>query len=101
MNLTPNLRGHLEAQITNVADELAYTSHDLDDGLRSGMITTDMLTGIELWDMVVEQLRLDACQLDDLTRHQIIRELIGIGSGQHDREIHSETIEKSQGENSS
>jgi dGTPase len=35
----PELRGHLEAQIANVADELAYTAHDLDDGLRSGMIT--------------------------------------------------------------
>jgi len=30
----PDLRGNLEAQITNVADELAYTAHDLDDGLR-------------------------------------------------------------------
>ncbi len=45
----PHLRGHLEAQITNVADELAYTCHDLDDGLRSGIITPDMLQGIELW----------------------------------------------------
>src|SRR3989304_2557293 len=35
----PELRGNLEAQIANAADELAYTSHDLDDGLRSGMIT--------------------------------------------------------------
>ena len=34
-----HLRGHLEAQITNVADELAYTSHDLDDGLRAGLFT--------------------------------------------------------------
>jgi dGTPase len=31
-------RGHLEAQIANAADELAYTAHDLDDGLRSGLI---------------------------------------------------------------
>ena len=35
----PDLRGHLEAQIANAADEIAYTAHDLDDGLRSGMIT--------------------------------------------------------------
>ena len=32
----PEQRGHLEAQIANAADELAYTAHDLDDGLRSG-----------------------------------------------------------------
>ena len=73
-----HLRGHLEAQITNVADELAYTSHDLDDGLRSGMITTDMLADIDLWQMVVDQSRLPSCQLDDLSRHQVIRELIGL-----------------------
>src|SRR5262245_4179861 len=35
----PSLRGNLETQIANVADELAYTTHDLDDGLRSGMMT--------------------------------------------------------------
>lgn len=73
-----HLRGHLEAQITNVADELAYTSHDLDDGLRSGMITTDMLGEIDLWNMVADNQKVNACQLDDLTRHGIIRELIGL-----------------------
>jgi dGTPase len=35
----PELTCSLEGQIANVADELAYTAHDLDDGLRSGMIT--------------------------------------------------------------
>ena len=74
----PHLRGHLEAQITNVADELAYTSHDLDDGLRSGMITTDQLAGIELWDIARQGINLPSCQLDDLTRHQVIRELVGL-----------------------
>ncbi len=78
LDFDPDLRGHLEAQITNVADELAYTSHDLDDGLRSGMITPDMLKGIELWQMVSEKYRGDQCGLDDLTRHLIIRELTGL-----------------------
>src|SRR5262249_33778620 len=35
-DFSPELRGNLETQIANVADELAYTTHDLDDGLRSG-----------------------------------------------------------------
>ncbi len=78
LDFDAHLRGHLEAQITNVADELAYTSHDLDDGLRSGMITTDMLADIDLWNMVADRLELNSCQLDDLTRHEIIRELIGL-----------------------
>ncbi|MCX6054926.1 MAG: deoxyguanosinetriphosphate triphosphohydrolase [Chloroflexi bacterium] len=78
LDFDPSLRGSLEAQITNVADELAYTFHDLDDGLRSGMITTEMLRGIELWDSVVENFGGENCKLTDLTRHQIIRELIGL-----------------------
>jgi dGTPase len=36
-----NLRPTLEAQITNLADEIAYNNHDVDDGLRSGLITLD------------------------------------------------------------
>jgi len=74
----PALRGHLEAQITNVADELAYTSHDLDDGLRSGIITPDMLNGIEIWEMVAGKHLKNSCELDDLTRHMIIRDLTGL-----------------------
>ena len=31
----------LEAQISNIADEIAYNHHDLDDGLRSGLITIE------------------------------------------------------------
>ncbi len=33
----------LEAQLTNLADEIAYNSHDIDDGLRSGLITIEQL----------------------------------------------------------
>jgi dGTPase len=74
----PDLRGHIEAQIANVADELTYTAHDLDDGLRSGMITTDMLSGIALWEIVAESVGWKNGPLDDMTRHQIVRRLIGM-----------------------
>jgi dGTPase len=74
----PELRGHLEAQIANAADELAYTSHDLDDGLRSGMITPQMLGGIALWEILVESVGPHASPLDDIYRHRLIRRLIGI-----------------------
>lgn len=77
-DFNPELRGSLEAQITNVADELAYTAHDLDDGLRSGMIEPAMLSGMALWEMITEGLGLEWRSLDDLSRHEIIRELIGI-----------------------
>jgi dGTPase len=74
----PDLRGHLEAQIANAADELAYTAHDLDDGLRSGMITPKMLEGITLWEIMVESVGWRGSQLDDLARHRLIRRLIGL-----------------------
>jgi len=74
----PDLHGDLEAQITNAADELAYTAHDLDDGLRSGMITTDMLAGITLWEILVESTGWRGNVLDDLSRHRLIRRLIGL-----------------------
>lgn len=40
----------LEAQIVNLADQLAYINHDLDDGLSSGILNQDELTAdVELW----------------------------------------------------
>ena len=75
----PNLRGHLEAQIANAADELAYTAHDLDDGLRSGLITPEQLTGNSLWEVINESIgRRRTDVFDELTRHRLIRRLINI-----------------------
>lgn len=74
----PELRGHLEAQIANVADELAYTAHDLDDGLRSGMISPSMLEGITLWEILARSVDWQGIELPDLTRHRLIRRLIGM-----------------------
>jgi dGTPase len=74
----PSLRGNLETQIANVADELAYTTHDLDDGLRSGMITTQMLEGIALWEILKETYNWHGPQLEDLERHRMIRQLVGL-----------------------
>ncbi|MEA3440079.1 MAG: deoxyguanosinetriphosphate triphosphohydrolase [Chloroflexota bacterium] len=74
----PELRGHLEAQIANFADELAYTAHDLDDGLRAGMITPHMLQGITQWEILVESVGWRGPMLAELTRHRIIRQLIGL-----------------------
>ncbi|MBI2307207.1 MAG: deoxyguanosinetriphosphate triphosphohydrolase [Rhodocyclales bacterium] len=39
----------LEAQVCNLADEIAYNNHDVDDGLRSGLITLDQLREVRLF----------------------------------------------------
>ncbi len=44
-----NQRPSLEAQLVNLADEIAYNNHDVDDGLRSGLITQEQLENIDLF----------------------------------------------------
>ncbi len=39
----------LEAQLTNLSDEIAYNSHDVDDGLRAGLLNLEQLAGIQLF----------------------------------------------------
>ncbi|MFC0132173.1 deoxyguanosinetriphosphate triphosphohydrolase [Massilia eurypsychrophila] len=39
----------LEAQLTNLADEIAYNNHDIDDGLRSGLITMAQMEQVDLF----------------------------------------------------
>ncbi len=40
----------LEAQLCNLADEIAYNAHDIDDGVRSGLIMLEQLRDVELFD---------------------------------------------------
>jgi dGTPase len=74
----PDLRGNLEAQIANVADELAYSAHDLDDGLCSGMLTPQMLNGIAIWEILIDNIKWRGPELEEVARHKLIRQLIGM-----------------------
>jgi dGTPase len=49
VRFSAGLRPSLEAQICNLADEIAYNNHDVDDGLRAGLITVEQLEGITLF----------------------------------------------------
>lgn len=74
----PDKRGNLEAQIANIADELAYTAHDLDDGLYAGLLTPGQLDGIKLWELGRREIGFKTEAFDEITRHCLIRRLIGI-----------------------
>ena len=47
----------LEAQITNLADEIAYNNHDVDDGLRSGLIELEQLAEVQLFARHLAEVR--------------------------------------------
>lgn len=73
----PNLRASLEAQIVNYADELTYSAHDLDDGLRSGMIQMTMpeLVGLEIWQRAGHGVEDED---EELRRHRILRRVVDL-----------------------
>ena len=74
-------RGSLEAQIANISDELAYNAHDLDDGLQAGLFTPEGLDSLEIWRMLRDRLNWHGEVLDEIMRHHIIRELVGLEVG--------------------
>ncbi len=43
------LQPSLEAQLVNLADEMAYNAHDIDDGVRSGLVTAEQLMDVPLY----------------------------------------------------
>ena len=74
----PDKRASLEAQIANLADEIAYNAHDLDDGLRAGMFNMSELDDLVLWQELKDIVGWSIGKpLTHIIRHEIIRELIG------------------------
>ncbi len=67
----------IEAQIANVADEIAYNNHDVDDGLRSGLLTIGQLAEVELWQTHYETARGDFPQIEGRRLiHETVRRII-------------------------
>jgi dGTPase len=63
----------LEAQLTNLADEIAYNNHDVDDGLRSGLITLEQLEQVTLFADNLNKVR---AQYPELTGRRLIHETV-------------------------
>ncbi len=67
----------LEAQIANIADEIAYNNHDIDDGLRAGLLDIEALRSCELVEIHYNNVKKKWQNLDDShLRHEIIRRMI-------------------------
>jgi dGTPase len=74
----PGKRASLEAQISNLADEIAYNAHDLEDGLRAGLFNAFSLKDLPIWQILEKQVHWQNHQFTELERREIIRELIGM-----------------------
>jgi len=67
----------LEAQTVNLADEIAYNNHDVDDGLRSGLIDIEQLLDVHLFKEQFDVVHKKYPSLDGRRRiHEIIRRMI-------------------------
>ena len=72
-----NNKPSIEAQIANIADEIAYNNHDIDDGLRADLLNINLLRESQLFENkykeVIEKWRaLSARQI----RHEVVRRMI-------------------------
>jgi dGTPase len=67
----------LEGQVANLADEITYYSHDLDDGLDCGLITVEQLQDLTIWQSCATKVAKEFPNLaDDLYLRYVIRVLI-------------------------
>ena len=70
-------RPSLEAQTANLADEIAYNNHDVDDGVRSGLLDMEQLAGVKIFARHMRAvLRLYPRLPPRRLRHETVRRMI-------------------------
>ena len=68
----------LEAQLTNIADQVAYNNHDIDDGLRSGLISIEQMRKVDLFSVQYDKVMWKYPELTgNRCVHETIRRMIG------------------------
>jgi len=71
------LRPGLEAQLANLADEIAYDNHDVDDGIRSGLIQLEALEEVPIFARHLREVRVAFPELRDRRLvHETVRRMI-------------------------
>lgn len=69
----------LEAQVTNFADEIAYNNHDVDDGIRSGLISLQQLSRIQLFAENMAEVKRQYGEIEEKRLvHETIRRMINV-----------------------
>ncbi|MDD2751535.1 MAG: deoxyguanosinetriphosphate triphosphohydrolase [Candidatus Omnitrophica bacterium] len=78
-DLSPGEMPTLETQIVDIADEIAYDNHDIDDGLTSGLLKESDLETLKLWDKIYHDTLKKYPKIDAQKRkYLIIRSLINL-----------------------
>jgi dGTPase len=70
-------QGTLEAQVVDLSDAIAYAAHDLDDGLRSGLLRPEDMGEVPLLKALALEEGLSLFSLNELGRRVLIRQLLG------------------------
>lgn len=71
-----HLMPSLEAQIVNIADEIAYQSHDIDDGLRSGILSSEEMMELDIWRYAAADNR--PSKLPKIQKHQMVTSVMSL-----------------------
>jgi dGTPase len=68
-----------EAQVANLADDIAYNNHDVDDGLQAELFDLDDLSEVALVGPIIEGVRREYPRLDSrMQRLEVVRRMIGV-----------------------
>jgi dGTPase len=77
--LAPDEMPPMETQVVDIADEIAYDNHDLDDGLTSGLINETDLEGLSIWKEINKGISKKYAKIEPIKRkYLIIRSLINM-----------------------
>jgi len=73
----PQERPLLEGQLVNLADEIAYNGHDIDDGLSSGLLTLEQLRRTDFLEDIFPEIETSLAEkTPDMVRHALVRYLV-------------------------
>jgi dGTPase len=88
----PNVTPSLEAQVVNLGDEIAYQNHDIDDGLRSGLLHESDLKELTLWRKAKAEVEKSYGQIpsDRIRIARTISKMMGLMI----RDVHAETARR-------
>lgn len=78
-DLAPQEMPTMETQIVDIADEIAYDNHDLDDGLTSGLIKEEDLKGLSIWKKINNSIPEKYANINpEKKKYMLVRNLINM-----------------------